>query len=225
MSELAADPLPSDPMALAEHWLDQARSAAKVPNPNAMTVASTDSAGRPSARIVLCKQWVSDPGYLVWYTNYESRKGAELDARGYGCAVLHFDHFGRQVRVEGPVVRSPATESDTYFQSRPWQSRIGARASQQSQPVASRAALAAAAREEASQFGLPDPGETPLGDRDADIPRPAHWGGYRLWAERVELWCDGHARLHDRARWSRRLTGSDSGEFAVGSWSVERLSP
>ncbi|MEO1036715.1 MAG: pyridoxal 5'-phosphate synthase [Pseudomonadota bacterium] len=225
MSDLADDQLPADPMAHARRWFDEATATRDVPNPNAMTLVTVGDDGRPSARIVLCKHFVADPGYLVWFTNYDSRKGRELAGHGVACAVLHFDHAGRQIRVEGPVVRSPADESDTYYSSRPWQSQIGARASRQSAPIDSRAELIAQTRAEAARFDLPDPVTTPLASADRPIPRPANWGGYRLWAEHIELWCDGHARLHDRARWSRALEPHAETGFVAGAWAGQRLQP
>ena len=224
MSELAADALPTEPLMLAQRWLEEATRAKHVPNPNAMTLASVGADGRPSGRVVLCKHFVAEPGFVVFFTNYQSRKGRELDAHGYACAVFHFDHFGRQVRLEGPVTRSPDAESDAYFASRPWQSRIGAHASQQSEPVADRATLIAQARAAAARYGLPDPTTTGTGT-DGPVPRPSHWGGYRLWCEHVELWCDGHARLHDRARWSRSLASGGTDGYVGTAWSAVRLSP
>jgi pyridoxamine 5'-phosphate oxidase len=130
------------------------------------------------------------------------------------------------VRIEGPVVPSSASESDAYFASRPWQSRIGAWASQQSTSVPSRAALAAAVDRAARRFGVPSPMQSAddCADPGIPIPRPPHWGGYQLWAEAVELWVDGAARLHDRARWTRILEPSATG-FTAGSWSAMRLQP
>ncbi len=225
MTDLAADQLPADPLALAKQWFDAACSARAVPNPNAMTLVTVEPDNKPSARIVLCKQFAPTPGYVVFYTNYESRKGREIAATGNAAAVFHFDHAGRQIRLEGRIVRSPAAESDDYFRSRPWQSQVGAWASEQSQPIDNRAQLAAAAQRQAAEFGLPDPLSTPLASAEKTLPRPPFWGGYRLWAERVELWCDGHARLHDRGLWQRQLTPAEDGNFLPGAWSATRLSP
>ena len=120
------DPLPVDPMPLAAAWLRDATDGNIQRNPNSMALATTDAGGRPSVRVVLCKEIVIEPGYLVFYTNYESRKGRELAAKPWAAVVFHWDAMGRQLRVEGPVVRSPASESDDYFASRPWQSRLAA---------------------------------------------------------------------------------------------------
>ncbi|MEM8984064.1 MAG: pyridoxamine 5'-phosphate oxidase [Pseudomonadota bacterium] len=224
MTELAQNPLPDDPLPLAEQWLQTATVNKAVPNPNAMALATVGTDGRPAARIVLCKYFVPDPGYIVWFTNYRSRKGQELDSSQRAAAVFHFDHIGRQVRIEGPVVRSPDQESDAYFASRPWQSQVGAWASDQSAPIDSRATLLDQARTTAARFELGDPIDSELATAANPPPRPQHWGGYRLWAQTVELWADGHARLHDRARWTRDVV-TRGDQFACGPWSSQRLSP
>lgn len=222
-----AESLPVDPMPLAGQWLAQAWDERVQPNPNAMVLATLGEGSRLSARVVLCKDLVADPGYLVFYTNYRSRKGHELDSHGRAAAVFHWDTLQRQVRVEGVVVRSPAAESDDYFDSRPWRSRLAARASQQSQPIGSRDALLARWRETAAELGAPDPLQVPEDEvlPGLAIARPAHWGGYRLWADAVELWVEGEHRLHDRARWTRELTGLGDGRFATGPWQHHRLQP
>jgi pyridoxamine 5'-phosphate oxidase len=202
--------LPGDPMPLFQQWFDGARQARAQPNPDSMAVA-TASDGQPSVRIVLCKKLVADPGYVVFFTNYDSRKGRELDANPRAAAVFHWDAHGRQARLEGAIVKSPADESDEYFASRALDSRIGAWASQQSQPLDSRRTLLKRVAAEAARFGT-------------HVPRPPHWGGYRLWPETVELWIDGPFRVHDRARWTRALTPHGA-DFAPGPWSATRLFP
>ena len=142
-----------------------------------------------------------EKGYVVFFTNFESRKGRELAAHPRAAAVFHWDTLHRQVRIEGPVVRSPDAESDEYFASRALESRIGAWASQQSEPLASRAALTEQVRASAARFGV-----TPRTRRKASVPRPQHWGGYRLWIDAIELWTEGAGRIHDRAVWTRDLT-------------------
>jgi pyridoxamine 5'-phosphate oxidase len=206
---------------MAESWQQRLQ-----PNPNAMVLATSDHEGRPSARVVLCKEIVAQPGYLVFFTNYLSRKGRELGRNPRAAAVIHWDTLHRQVRVEGPVVQAPSADSDTYFALRPWQSRLGAWASQQSEPLPSREALYKAVATTAKRFGVPAPagGETD-GSSDFVIPRPAHWGGYHLWAESVELWVEGEGRIHDRARWTRELTPQADGLFSIGAWSATRLHP
>jgi pyridoxamine 5'-phosphate oxidase len=212
-TELLSDPLPSEPLQVASGWLEYAFQHGQQPNPNSMVLATVAADGHPSARVVLCKQIVPDPGYVVFYTNYLSRKGADLAANPHAAVVMHWDHLHRQVRIEGVVARAPAADSDAYFASRPIESRIGAWASAQSQPVASRADLHAAVAKVTSKFG------------DKDVPRPPHWGGFRLWASAVELWVEGEARIHDRARWTRLLTDRGEGRFEPGAWKVTRLQP
>ena len=220
-----ADPLPREPLETAAAWLTEAWSLRAQPNPNAMALATSTVDGRPSARIVLCKEIVPRPGYVVFYTNYRSRKGRELSDNPRVAAVLHFDALGCQVRVEGLVELSPATESDAYFGSRALQSRIGAWASAQSEPIASRERLRAAVSETARRFGI-DPGAAAADTSpEVQVPRPPHWGGYRLWAEAVELWVQGDARIHDRARWTRTLSRRQDGRMETGAWSVTRLQP
>ena len=203
--------LPSDPMPLFAEWFAGARAAKAQPNPDAMAVATATPDGRPSVRVLLCKHLVADPGYIVFFTNYDSRKGGELEANPRAAAVFHWDAFGRQVRLEGPVVRSPAAESDEYFASRALDSRIGAWASLQSQPLDARRTLLKRVASEAARFGT-------------HVPRPPHWGGYRLWPESVELWIEGPFRVHDRARWTRSL-GAAEGGISPGPWSATRLFP
>jgi len=219
------DPLPPDPLEIAALWLTEATQRAGQPNPNAMVLATADAQGVPSARVVLCKQIVPQPGYLTFYTNYLSHKGQDLTANPHAAIVMYWDALHRQVRIEGPVVRTSAAESDTYFASRNWQSRIGAWASHQSEPIDSRQALYRAVAAAALKLALPTPAEDEAQpDPGQKIPRPPHWGGFQLWAASVELWVEGSARIHDRARWSRSLSPKD-GAFAPGPWSVSRLQP
>lgn len=225
-AQVLPDPLPADPMPLAEAWLAEAWERRVQPNPDAMVLATCDSEGRPSARIVLCKRIVASPGYLLFYTNYRSRKGRELAKNASAAGVLHWDSLHRQLRVEGRIVKATAAESDAYFATRAWQSRVGAWASQQSEPVASRDELVAAVRSAATRLGTPDPtGDDAEANAATPVPRPAHWGGYRLWLESVECWVEGEYRIHDRARWQRALTPADAYSFTPGPWSVSRLQP
>ena len=216
--------LPMEPLAVAADWLAEATRLAAQPNPNAMTLATVDARGQPSARIVLCKEIVILPGYITFYTNYRSLKGRELAANPRAAVVMHWDSLHRQVRVTGPVVETDAAESDAYFSSRHWHSCLGAWASEQSQPVASRGELLRRVRAVADRFHVPAPTDDSQADPGTAIPRPAHWGGYRLWAETVELWVEGAARIHDRAQWSRVLT-PHARAFTAGPWSATRLQP
>lgn len=225
------DPLRAEPLSLAAEWLALARERKDQPNPNAMVVASVSASGQPSARVVLCKDIVVEPGYVCFYTNYLSRKGCEIDAHPRVAIVMHWDHLYRQVRIEGRVVKAPAAESDAYFLTRPWQRRIGAWASAQSEPVRSRADLERAVVETAARFDVPVPGPedspAPAGFGD-HIPRPPHWGGYHVYAEAVELWVEGESRIHDRARWERPLLSggrADEPPRIQGPWTATRLQP
>ena len=222
------DPLPAEPLSLVGDWLAEATRAKTQPNPNAMVLATVSAAGYPSSRVVLCKDIVLPAGYLVLYTNYESRKGAEIEANPRVAALFHWDLLHRQVRVEGRMLRSPAPESDAYFASRPWQSRLGAWASEQSRAVASRGVLIEALQRAGRRFQTPPvgPGAPPEGGErgGVDVPRPPHWGGYRLYAEAVELWVEGEYRIHDRVRYGRDLSPSAEG-YSGSPWRTERLQP
>jgi pyridoxamine 5'-phosphate oxidase len=188
-----------DPLRQFSTWMDEA-FAAKVPEPNAMTLATVSAAGRPSTRVVLIKG--CDARGVVWYTNYESRKGHELAGNPFAALQFHWVELERVVRIEGRVQKVDAAESDAYFASRPLDSRIGAWASPQSQVITSRAVLVANAAKYGAQFLL-------------QPPRPPHWGGYRLVPDTFEFWQGRKSRLHDRLRY--RLDG--------GAWLRERLAP
>jgi pyridoxamine 5'-phosphate oxidase len=214
-------------MPLASTWFRQAWDEQVERNPNAMSLATTAADGKPSVRIVLCKEIVADPGYLVFYTNYASRKGRELAGRPWAAVAFNWDALGRQLRVEGPVVHALASESDDYFASRPWRSRLAAIASDQSASIATRQLLLDRLRDAAERHGTPDPFVAPEDDQEPGLrlPRPAHWGGYRLWAAVVELWVEGENRLHDRARWTRVIAPAGDGRFQAEPWQHQRLQP
>jgi pyridoxamine 5'-phosphate oxidase len=220
------DLLPAEPLSIMAQWLQQATAARAQPNPNAMVLATVNSEGMPSARVVLCKEILPEPGYLTFFTNYLSRKGSELSGNPRAAGVIHWDSMRRQVRIEGTVTRTTAAESDAYFAGRAWQSRIGAWASQQSAPVASRIDLERAAHRMAQRFGTPSPtsGDDTAPDPGATIDRPPHWGGYHLWIDACELWVEGSGRLHDRARWTRTLS-FDNGVYRGSGWQSTRLQP
>ena len=163
---------------------------------------------------------------MQFYTNYLSMKGKQLKDNPRAAAVIHWDAVHRQVRLEGPVTFAPAADSDRYFAARAWPKRIAAWASAQSAPLDSRATLLKSLADSAARFGTPMPGAAPPDESaDYDVPRPPHWGGYRLWAEAVELWVEGDARVHDRARWVRELTRQNDGSYRTGPWSATRLQP
>ena len=221
------DDLPPDPMHWAAAWLDEAAQQCVQRNPNAMNLATVGSDGRPSARVVLCKAFVPDPGYLVFYTNYKSRKVSELRANPRVAVTFHWDALGRQVRIEGTAVFSPAAESDAYFASRDPGSQLGAWGSDQSAPLASRDALLRQLAARAKELGLNLDADTQsmAGAEQSTIARPAHWGGVRVWASAVELWIEGADRIHDRARWERSLEQDDDHGFTSGDWQGTRLQP
>ncbi len=178
----------ADPLALFDRWLADAE-AAEPNDPNAMALATADAAGRPSARMVLLKG--HGPDGFVWYTNEESRKGEDLAANARAALLFHWKSARRQVRLEGPVTRVSAAEADAYFQSRSRQSQLAAAASDQSRPLASRQVFTdRVAVLEAKLDGAP-------------VPRPTHWGGYRLAPETIELWEDGADRMHHRRLFTR----------------------
>jgi pyridoxamine 5'-phosphate oxidase len=222
-SQCLPNPLPTNPLQVAADWLQQAWADAAQPNPNAMVLATVDRAGRPSARVVLCKEIAAEPGYIVFYTNYESRKGKELAANPHAALTFHWDHRDRQVRFEGAVQRLSGAESDRYFGSRPWPSRLGAWASRQSQPIGSRQALLDQVADAALKLGAPTDPAAGL-DIAVNIPRPAHWGGFKFYADAVELWVAGDFRIHDRARWERAID-MRSTPPQHGPWRATRLQP
>ncbi|NND58860.1 MAG: pyridoxamine 5'-phosphate oxidase [Gammaproteobacteria bacterium] len=211
------DSLPANPIAKLERWLAEARQRRDTPNSNAMCLATVDQQKgelMPSARVVLCKQVDTESGFIVFFTNYDSRKAAELEQNPVAAATFHWDALGRQIRLEGRVVKSPASESDAYFASRARGSQLGAWASDQSQPIASRVALLQQLDKVTERFA----------DTET-IPRPPHWGGYRLWVSAAEIWIEGDHRVHDRARWVRTLGVDDHGDVHPDDWTVVRLQP
>jgi pyridoxamine 5'-phosphate oxidase len=187
------------PLALFNRWMDEAIHH-DVSEPTAMTLATVGATGRPSTRVVLLKG--CDERGMVWFTNYDSRKGEELALHPFAALQFHWVEMERVVRIEGRVERTSAQESDDYFKSRPLDSRLGAWASPQSQVISSRAVLVANAAKAAVQHGL-------------NPERPPHWGGYRLVPDRYEFWQGRRSRLHDRLRFM--LEGS--------AWRRERLAP
>lgn len=191
----------SDPFQLARDWLAEAETS--EPNdPNAIALATVDADGLPNVRMVLLKD--IEPDAFVFYTNYGSKKGQEIAASGKAAFVLHWKSLRRQIRVRGLTEREDGPQADAYFASRSLKSRLGAWASQQSQPLSSREALLA----EAAKVGL---------TKGPNPPRPPFWGGFRIRPVEIEFWADGAFRLHDRFRWSR--------DGLKGEWHIERLNP
>ncbi len=227
MESRLPDVLPSDPMHWAAAWLAEATARKLRRNPNAMTLATVDGDGRPSSRVVLCKAFHADPGYLVFYTNYRSQKATDIKANARVAVNFHWDSLGRQVRMQGTAIRSPQRESDQYFATRDWGSQLGAWGSDQSSQLESRAALLHQVQERAATLGVSVSADlqTLTGEGPPDIPRPPHWGGYRIWPERIELWIEGADRIHDRAAWTRSLKARGENEFSGGPWSGNRLQP
>jgi len=214
-------------MRWAKAWLDEAVEKAVQRNPNSMTAITVNAKGQPSGRVVLCKDFVTDPGFVVFYTNYESDKARHLIDNNQIALVFHWDGFGRQVRLEGEAVRSPVEESDSYFKSRDWGSQLGAWGSDQSSPIESRAALVAQVAKRAVKLAVgaaKNLKSIAIADRPV-IQRPPHWGGFRVWPRRIELWIEGTDRIHDRARWERSLVRNDDDSFTTDEWTGTRLQP
>lgn len=199
-AELNENASHADPLQQFDQWLQEALKA-ELPEPNAMTLATVGSDLRPSTRVVLIKGY--DARGIVWYTNYESRKGRELAGNPYAALQFHWVELERVVRIEGRVEAVEAALSDAYYASRPLDSRIGAWASPQSEVISGRSVLVANAARFGAQFLL-------------QPPRPPHWGGYRLVPDRWEFWQGRPSRLHDRLRYRQEHTGQ---------WLRERLAP
>jgi pyridoxamine 5'-phosphate oxidase len=199
MGSLSEEDVTPNPIDQFKIWFDQAQHA-ELPEPNAMTVASVDENGKPSARVVLIKD-VSPQGF-VFFTNYNSRKGLALQANPHAALLFFWPELERQIRIEGSIEKVSDQESDEYFHSRPLDSRIGAWASPQSQVISGRSVLVAKAAEYALKFAL-------------NPPRPPHWGGFRVKPEVLEFWQGRPSRLHDRIRYT----------LHQNQWKIERLAP
>ncbi len=190
-----------DPFAIARAWLAEAE-ASEPNDPNAIALATVDAGGLPNVRMVLLKE--IEPAAFVFYTNYGSVKAREIEGAGKAAFVMHWKSLRRQIRVRGLVSREEGPQADAYYASRSLKSRLGAWASQQSQPLSSRGALMAEVAKVTAAKG-PNP------------PRPPFWGGFRLCPLEIEFWADGAFRLHDRFRWSRQAPAEP--------WEIVRLNP
>ncbi|MDP6987582.1 MAG: pyridoxamine 5'-phosphate oxidase [Phycisphaerales bacterium] len=200
------DALHDDPVEAMQRWIDEAAEYAGRPNPNAVALATVGVDGQPSLRMMLLKG-LDERGAVV-YTNLRSRKSEQMASNPKVALLLHWDVLGRQIRIEGSVTAVSDEEADTYFASRPWASKIGAVASDQSRPLERREQLAERVIETAMQY--------PLG---SDVPRPPHWSGLRVSLDRVELWQEGDDRLHDRIVYTPTVSAGGV------SWGKHRLWP
>ena len=199
---LDIDDVVADPIEQFRLWFDAA-AATDLHEPNAMTLATSTAEGRPSARMVLLKSF--DERGFVFYTNYHSRKAQELADSGYASLVFWWGPLERQIRIEGAVEKVSVEESDAYYQSRPFGSRLGAWVSPQSEVISGRELLEERLQELQEKY-----------QTDAQIPRPEHWGGYRVKPDRIEFWQGGAKRLHDRLKYERN---------GNNSWNIVRLAP
>lgn len=209
-----------DPFQLAREWL-KAAEASEPNDPNAIALATVDAQGLPDVRMVLLKdiEGGTQDGSFVFFTNYESAKGTQIEATGVASFVMHWKSLRRQIRVRGDVTRLEPELSDEYYNSRPLQSRIGAWASAQSRPLSNKSVLAAEVARQGFSQGLKP-------------TRPPFWGGYRITPYQIEFWADGAFRLHDRFRWTRERAPTEKQEVSgtlrnvpQGLWNVIRLSP
>jgi pyridoxamine 5'-phosphate oxidase len=201
LEELLESTASDDPFILFKQWFDRAVLAGPI-EPNAMTLATVTSDGKPRARMVLLKDF--DPRGFVLFTNYHSAKGRELIANPYASLVFWWGELQRQIRIEGSVEKITAAESDAYFFVRPWDSRLGAWASEQSEVIEGREVLEKRLEQLKIEYA------------DREVPRPPHWGGFRVIPDSIEFWQGRPSRLHDRLCYSR---------LEDGTWKRERLSP
>ena len=203
-----------DPFLIARAWLAEAE-AVEPNDANAIALATVDAEGMPDVRMVSLKDIESygdGQGAFVFYTNYDSAKGQQIAATGKAAFVLHWKSLRRQIRVRGTVTREEGPQADAYYASRALQSRIGAWASAQSRPLASRGALMMAVARQGAKWG-------------ANPPRPPFWGGFRIDPVQIEFWSDGAFRLHDRFSWVKQAPSLGEGRVASAAWQVQRLSP
>ena len=211
-----------NPLLLLQSWFNEALELDLQPNPDTMAIATSNSQGLPNVRMVLCKEINTEEGYVVFYTNYNSVKSMEIKENPKCSALFHWDKLGYQIRIRGEILQSPDEENDAYFASRHLGSQVGAWASNQSNSVVDRQALDDQFRKILDRFNLTNESIT---RNEKKIPRPPHWGGYRLWIEEIEFWLNQKDRLHDRLHFRRALTISSEGIETEKNWTVKRLQP
>jgi pyridoxamine 5'-phosphate oxidase len=202
---LSEEPLPSNPAHIVKQWLDEAFTAGTQANPHAVALATVDPDGRPSVRMVLCNEIDPDAAAFTLYTNTESRKGRAIRSEPRCAIVFHW--ASRQARIEGRATLTPDDRADAYFATRPLEARLGAWASAQSEPIGSRAELLRKLDAVATRFNA--------SQEEDPVPRPAHWGGFTLVADSIEIWVSREGRIHDRAVWHQ----------SNNTWIPTRLQP
>ena len=222
MRKILSQSMTQNPLLLLQSWLNEAMELDLQPNPDTMAIATSNSQGLPNVRMVLCKEINTEEGYLVFYTNYNSVKSLEIKENPKCSALFHWDKLGYQIRIRGEILQSPDEENDAYFASRHLGSQVGAWASNQSNPVEDREALDDQFKKILDRFNLTSESIT---RNEQKIPRPPHWGGYRLWIEEIEFWLNQKDRLHDRLHFRRALTISSEGIETEKKWTVKRLQP
>ena len=222
MCKMLSQSMTQNPLLLLQSWFNEALELDLQPNPDTMVIATSNSQGLPNVRMVLCKEINTEEGYVVFYTNYNSVKSMEIKENPKCSALFHWDKLGYQIRIRGEILQSTDKENDAYFASRHLGSQVGAWASNQSNPVEDRQALDDQFRKILDRFNLTSESIT---RNEQKIPRPPHWGGYRLWIEEIEFWLNQKDRLHDRLHFRRTLTISNEGIEAEKNWTVKRLQP
>jgi len=222
MRKMLSQSMTKNPILLLQSWLNEAMELDLQPNTDSMAIATSNSQGLPNVRMVLCKEINTEEGYVVFYTNYNSVKSMEIKENPKCSALFHWDKLGYQIRMRGEILQSPDDENDVYFASRHLGSQVGAWASNQSNPVEDRKALDDQYGKILDRFNLTSESIT---QNEQEIPRPPHWGGYRLWIEEIEFWLNQKDRLHDRLHFRRALTISNEGIKTEKNWTVKRLQP
>ena len=204
--------------------MKEAENKKTQPHPNAITIASADISGKPSARVLLIKDLSLKEGYIVFHTHYGSRKSLEFIDNPWAAGVIHWDHLSRQIRFEGLITKSPDDESDAYFATRDWRSQLNAWTSEQSQPISDYKQLLDRANRQAKKMNLPKLDSTGP-DKDFSVQRPPFWGGFRMWFCSIEFWIARSARFHERILYKRSLKKDDDGGPVTGPWRHQKLQP